>query len=74
MFAVPIPFYLKNGTAVLVPLLISPPVNFTTLDTAVAVLRAALSASHTVKIDAQGSGEENWERMENLPTQVSSLL
>ncbi len=38
----------------------------------VAALRAALSAGHTVEIDVQGSGEENWEKLEDLLTKATA--
>jgi hypothetical protein len=53
------------------------PVTFTasfdnTSDAAVAALRAALNAGHTVEIDVQGSGEEGWERLEDLLTKATA--
>jgi len=53
------------------------PVTFTTpfdnaSDPAVAALRAALSAGHTVEIDVQGYGEEGWERLEDFLTKATA--
>lgn len=76
MLAVSVPFSLESGTAPSVPST-KFPVVFTasfesTSDAAVAALRAALSAGHTVEIDVQGSGEENWERLEDLLTKATA--
>jgi len=76
VLAVSVPFSLESG---IVPSIPSTkfPVTFTasfesTSDAAVAALRAALSAGHTVEIDVQGSGEENWERLEDLLTKATA--
>ena len=76
MLAVSVPFSLESGTVPLVPST-KYPVTFTasfgsSSDAAVATLRAALSAGHTVEIDVLGSGEENWERLEDLLTKATA--
>ena len=76
VLAVSVPFSLESGTAPSVPST-KYPVTFTasfesTSDAAVAALRAALNAGHTVEIDVQGSGEENWERLEDLLTKATA--
>ena len=76
MLAVSVPFSLESGTVPLVPST-SFPVTFaasfdSTSDAAVAALRAALSAGHTVEIDVQGSGEDSWERLEDLLTKATA--
>ncbi|KAF8482752.1 hypothetical protein DFH94DRAFT_729402 [Russula ochroleuca] len=76
VLAVSVPFSLESGTAPSIPST-KYPVTFTssfesTSDAAVAALRAALSAGHTVEIDVQGSGEENWERLEDLLTKATA--
>jgi hypothetical protein len=70
VLAVSVPFSLESGTVPSVPST-NFPVTFTASfdsisDAAGATLRAALSAGHTVEIDVQGSGEENWEILEDL--------
>jgi hypothetical protein len=76
VLAVSVPFSLESGTVPSVPAA-KYPVTFTasfdsSSDAAVAALRAALSAGHTVEIDVQGSGEENWERLEDLLTKATA--
>ena len=76
MLAASVPFNLESGTVPSVPST-KFPVTFTasfdsTSDAAVATLRAALSAGHTVEIDVLGSGEENWERLEDLLTKATA--
>jgi len=76
VLAVSIPFDLESGSIPLVPST-KYPVTFTASfdnisDAAVAALRAALSAGHTVEIDVQGSGEEGWERLEDLFTKATA--
>jgi len=76
VLAVSIPFNLESGTVPSIP----PskfPVIFTASfesksDAAVTALRTALSAGHTVEIDVQGSGEDNWERLEDLLTKATA--
>jgi hypothetical protein len=75
VLAVSIPFNLDSGSIPSVPST-KYPVTFTASfdnasDAAVAALRAALSAGHTVEIDVQGSGEEGWERLEDLLTKAT---
>lgn len=72
-----LPFSLESGTGPSVPAAAKYPVTFTasfesSSDAAVAALREALSAGHTVEIDVQGSGEENWERLEDLLTKATA--
>ncbi|KAH9994944.1 hypothetical protein BJV74DRAFT_914501 [Russula compacta] len=77
ILALSVPFDVESGT---IPSISSTkyPVTFTTSllnnasDAAVAALRAALSAGHTVEIDVQGSGEESWERLEDLLTKATA--
>jgi hypothetical protein len=76
VLAVSIPFDLESGSIPSVPST-KYPVTFTASfdnisDAAVAALRAALSAGHTVEIDVQGSGEEGWERLEDLFTKATA--
>jgi hypothetical protein len=76
VLAVSVPFSLESGTAPSIPST-KYPVTFTasfesTSDAAVAALRAALNAGHTVEIDVQGSGEENWEKLEDLLTKATA--
>jgi hypothetical protein len=76
VLAVSVPFSLESGTVPSVPST-KFPVTFTasfgsTSDAAVAAVRAALSADHTVEIDVQGSGEENWERLEDFLTKATA--
>jgi hypothetical protein len=76
VLAVSVPFSLESGTVPSVPAA-KYPVTFTasfdsSSDAAVAALRAALSAGHTVEIDVQGSGEENWERLVDLLTKATA--
>jgi hypothetical protein len=76
VLAVSVPFNLESGTVPSIPSTAFP-VTFTasfdnTSDAAVVALRAALSAGHTVEIDVQGSGEENWERLEDLLTKATA--
>ena len=71
-----VPFSLESGTAPSVPSS-KFPVTFAasfdgSSDAAVAALRAALTAGHTVEIDVQGAGEENWERLEDLLTKATA--
>jgi len=75
VLAVSIPFDLDSRSIPSVPST-KYPVTFTASfdnisDAAVAALRAALSAGHTVEIDVQGSGEEGWERLEDLLTKAT---
>jgi hypothetical protein len=76
VLAVSVPFNLESGTVPSVPSTKFPvifSVSFeSTSDAAVAALRAALSAGHTVEIDVQGSGEDNWERLEDLLTKATA--
>ncbi|KAF8492349.1 hypothetical protein F5888DRAFT_1729970 [Russula emetica] len=76
VLAVSVPFNLESGTVPSVPST-KFPVIFTasfdsSSDAAVVALRAALSAGHTVEIDVQGSGEDNWERLEDLLTKATA--
>jgi hypothetical protein len=38
----------------------------------VAALQTALSAGHSVEIDVQGFGEENWERLDDFLTKATA--
>jgi hypothetical protein len=76
VLAVSIPFNLESGTIPLIPST-KYPVTFTasfegTSDAAVAALRAALSAGHTVEIDVQGTGDASWEGLEDLLTKATA--
>jgi len=75
VLAVSIPFNLESGSIPSIPTT-KYPVTLTaqldTSDAAVAALRAALSAGHTVEIDVQGYGEEGWERLEDFLTKATA--
>jgi hypothetical protein len=76
VLAVSIPFDLESGTIPSIPttkypVTLTAPFNNTS-DAAVAALRAALSAGHTVEIDVQGYGEEGWEKLEDLLTKATA--
>ncbi|KAH9952980.1 hypothetical protein BC827DRAFT_1349606 [Russula dissimulans] len=76
VLAVSIPFSLESGTIPSIPST-KYPVTFTasfqgTSDAAVAALRAALSAGHTVEIDVQGTGDASWEELEDLLTKATA--
>jgi len=75
VLAVSIPFSLESGIGPVLPS-IDYPVTLTASfdgpsDEAVAALKAALTAGHTVEIDVQGAGEENWERLEDVLTKAT---
>jgi hypothetical protein len=76
VLAVSVPFILESGTVPSVPSTKFPVILTAffdgTSDAAVAALRAALSAGHTVEIDVQGSGEENWKRLEDFMTKATA--
>jgi len=76
VLAVSIPFSLESGTIPSIPSA-RYPITFTasfqgTSDAAVAALRAALSAGHTVEIDVQGAGDATWEGLEDLLTKATA--
>ena len=76
VLAVSVPFSLESGTIPSLPS-IKFPVTLTasfdsSSDAAVAALRSALSAGHTVEIDVQGSGEESWERLDDFLTKATA--
>jgi hypothetical protein len=75
VLAVSLPFRLELGIAPVLPSIKYPVILSASFDgpsdAAVAALRAALTAGHTVEIDVQGAGEENWERLEDLLTKAT---
>lgn len=75
VLAVSIPFDLERGVVPSIPSTKYPVVLAASFDgssdAAVAALRSALTAGHTVEIDAQGAGEEGWERLEDLLTKAT---
>lgn len=76
VLAVSIPFDLESGSIPSIPTT-KYPVTFTTpfdnaSDPAVAALRAALTAGHTVEIDVQGYGDEEWEKLEDFLTKATA--
>jgi len=76
ILAVSVPFSLESGTVPSIPSTKYPVILSaafsSTSDAAVAALRAALSAGHTVEIDVQGSIEESRERLEDLLTKATA--
>ncbi|KAI0302488.1 hypothetical protein BC826DRAFT_984593 [Russula brevipes] len=76
ILAVSVPFSLESGTVPSIPSTKYPVIlsaAFSSMsDAAVAALRAALSAGHTVEIDVQGSIEESRERLEDLLTKATA--
>ncbi len=76
ILAILVPFSLESGTIPSVPS-IKFPVTLTASfdnisDAVVTALQTALSAGHTVEIDVQGSGEENWERLDDFLTKATA--
>ncbi|KAI0268659.1 hypothetical protein BC834DRAFT_968117 [Gloeopeniophorella convolvens] len=76
ILAVSIPFSLESGVLPSIPSTKYPVTLSTsytsTSDAAVTALRAALKAGHTVDIDVQGSGDETWEKLEDLLTRATA--
>jgi len=76
ILAASVPFNLESGTVPSIPSTNFPVTLSASFDTtseaAVAALRAALIAGHTVEIDVHGSGEEIWERLEDLLTKATA--
>jgi hypothetical protein len=69
---------LESGTIPTIPstkLRVAFTASFTsTSDAAVATLQAALKAGHVINIDVQDSGEESWEKLEDLLTKATAEL
>ncbi|KAI9461254.1 hypothetical protein BJY52DRAFT_1203514 [Lactarius psammicola] len=76
VLAVSIPLDLESGTIPTIPstkFRVAFTASFTgTSDAAVATLQAALKAGHVVDIDVQDSGEEGWEKLEDLLTKATA--
>ncbi|KAN0125428.1 hypothetical protein V8E53_015515 [Lactarius tabidus] len=78
VLAASIPLALESGTIPTIPstkLRVAFTASFTsTSDAAVATLQAALKAGHVINIDVQDSGEESWEKLEDLLTKATAEL
>ncbi|KAH9054186.1 hypothetical protein EDB87DRAFT_1647814 [Lactarius vividus] len=76
VLAASIPLDLESGTIPAIPstkFRIAFTASFTgTSDVAVATLQAALKAGHIIDIDVQDSGEEGWEKLEDLLTKATT--
>ncbi|KAI9442379.1 hypothetical protein H4582DRAFT_1809587 [Lactarius indigo] len=76
VLAASIPLDLERGTIPNIPstkFRIAFTASFTsTSDAAVATLQAALKACHVIDIDVQDSGEEGWEKLEDLLTKATA--
>lgn len=76
VLAASIPLDLESGTLPTIPstkFRVAFTASFTgTSDAAVATLRAALKAGHIIDIDVQDSGEEGWEKLEDLLTKATA--
>ncbi|KAH9161435.1 hypothetical protein EDB89DRAFT_2116826 [Lactarius sanguifluus] len=76
VLAASIPLDLESGTIPAIPstkFRIAFTASFTsTSDVAVATLRAVLKAGHIIDIDIQDSGEEGWEKLEDLLTKATA--
>ena len=77
VLTVSVPFSLESVTMTSVPSTVpsfqspSPPLSIAHR-TLRSLLFEHLSAGHTVEIDVQGSGEENWERLEDFLTKATA--